>query len=151
MTTQNLAPRPRSGFTLVELLVVIIVIAVLAAVAIPRFMNSSLRSKESALHGDLKLVRNAIAMFYADTGAYPYNFDGLTGANPPTKGLDATGATTTIRASDWKGPYLASMPTDPVSGLGLIYSGSTGSNNTIGQVSSSAQGLDTNGIPYADY
>jgi len=154
MTHRKRALGARDGFTLVELLIVIVVIAVLAAIAIPRFVNSGLRSKESALHSDLKLVRNAIALFYADTGAYPYNFDGLSGTVAPSKGLDATGATVTIRAVDWHGPYLASVPTDPVSNQGLVYSSiASGSANTptVGEVSSSAQGSDSSGTPYKNY
>ena len=52
-------PRRRNGFTLVELLVVIVVLAVLAAIVLPKFMDSSTRSKESSLKSDLKLMRNA--------------------------------------------------------------------------------------------
>ena len=51
---RNRAISPRSGFTLVELLIVIIVIAVLAAIAILKFVNSSARSKEASLHADLR-------------------------------------------------------------------------------------------------
>ncbi len=47
----------KCGFTLVELLVVIVVLAVLAAIVLPKFMNSSTRSRESALKSDLKLLR----------------------------------------------------------------------------------------------
>jgi prepilin-type N-terminal cleavage/methylation domain-containing protein len=42
----------RQGFTLMELLIVIIVIAVLAAIALPRFINSGLRSKEASLKSE---------------------------------------------------------------------------------------------------
>ena len=68
---RTLSPRTRkSGFTLMELLIVIIVIAVLAAIALPRFINSGLRSKEASLKGDLKIYRNATQLFLNDTEAF---------------------------------------------------------------------------------
>ncbi|MCX6341865.1 MAG: prepilin-type N-terminal cleavage/methylation domain-containing protein, partial [Fimbriimonadales bacterium] len=75
----------KKGFTLVELLIVIIIIAVLAAIAIPKFSSSSQRSKESSLRANLKLVRNAIDLFRADTGAFPASLAGLTGTGAATK------------------------------------------------------------------
>jgi general secretion pathway protein G len=55
--------RARFGFTLVELLIVIVILAVLAAIAIPKFMDSGTRSKESSLKSNLKLVRTALELF----------------------------------------------------------------------------------------
>src|SRR5690348_566110 len=96
----------RKGFTLMELLIVIIVIAVLAAIALPRFINSGLRSKESSLKADLKLYRNAIQTYSNDTGAYPATLSDLAATSAPASGLDSTGAVKSIVASSWKGPYI---------------------------------------------
>ncbi len=79
----------RSGFTLVELLIVIIVIAVLAAIAIPKFVSASERSKESSLHADLKLVRNAVALFQNDTGYYPAVITDIAATTAPASGKDS--------------------------------------------------------------
>ena len=128
------------GFTLVELLIVIIIIAVLAAIAIPKFANSSQRSKEAALHADLKLYRNAIELFKADTGAYPATLADLAATSAPANGVDSsTGATKSIIASDWKGPYLQSVENDPISSAAFGYSTTS---PTVGAVTSSA------GSPY---
>ncbi|HLK15779.1 MAG TPA: prepilin-type N-terminal cleavage/methylation domain-containing protein [Fimbriimonadaceae bacterium] len=137
-----------SGFTLVELLIVIIVIAVLAAIAIPRFINSSARSKEASLHSDLKLVRDAIERFHSDTSVFPPSLDALSSTIAPSTGLDATGASVGINAPDFHGPYVASVPLDPVSASGLNYSVTAGS---VGAVSSSASGTDSSGIPFSSY
>lgn len=68
--------RNRRGFSLVELIAVVVVLAVLAAVAVPKFFNYSTKAKESSVKSTLAATRSAIANFYADaaangTPAYP--------------------------------------------------------------------------------
>ena len=136
----------KKGFTLVELLIVIIIIAVLAAIAIPKFSSSSQRSKESSLRANLKLVRNAIDLFRADTGAYPANMAGLTTST--TSGLNTSAATCTIAATDWRGPYLQAVPVDPVSGSAMTYGTSA---TDVGTVKSSATGNGLDGTAYSGW
>jgi len=136
----------KKGFTLVELLIVIIIIAVLAAIAIPKFSNSSQRSKESSLRANLKLVRNAIDLFRADTGAFPANMTGLTTST--TAGLSAAAAACTIAATDWRGPYLQAVPVDPVSGSAMTYGTSAAD---VGTVKSSATGNGLDGTAYSTW
>ena len=67
----------RFGFTLVELLVVMAIIAILVSIATPRYFNSVEKSKEVVLKQDLSTLRDAIDKYYGDTGKYPDTLDDL--------------------------------------------------------------------------
>lgn len=62
--------RPRA-FTLIELLVVVAVVAILAAVAVPNFLEAQVRAKVSRAHNDLRTLAVASEAYYADHNAYP--------------------------------------------------------------------------------
>jgi general secretion pathway protein G len=140
--------RGLKGFTLMELLIVIIVIAVLAAIALPKFINSGLRSKESSLKADLRHLRNAVQLFSNDCGAYPAQLSDLMATSAPATGLDPAGSSKAITAALWHGPYMDAMIDDPVSGSPFNYS--TTSPN-VGRVSSSASGNSTDGTAYSSW
>ena len=131
-----------------ELLIVIIVIAVLAAIALPRFINSGLRSKEASLKSDMKLYRNAIQTFSNDTGAYPATLAALAVTSAPASGLDAAGAVKTITATDWHGPYIDTIVNDPVSLAAFSYAVTS---PNVGKVTSSAAGNATDGTAYSSW
>ena len=76
VTWQPLLLQPRrvraaAGFTLIELMVVMAIVALLASLAAPRYFTSVERSKERVLMQNLNLLRDAIDKYQADTGAYP--------------------------------------------------------------------------------
>ena len=68
----------RTGFTLIEILVVMAIMATLLAIAAPRYFATIERAKDAALHANLRVLREAIDRFHADTGAWPKQLDDLT-------------------------------------------------------------------------
>jgi len=70
MTPINLIRRS-TGFTLVELMVVMAIIATLLSLAVPRYSGSVDKAKESVLRENLASMRNALDKYYADSGLYP--------------------------------------------------------------------------------
>lgn len=65
------------GFTLIELLVALAILAILLAVAVPRYFVSLDAAREAALRENLAVMRDAIDKHYADTGRYPAALDDL--------------------------------------------------------------------------
>ena len=71
-STLDPRPSPRGrGFTLIELMIVLALIATLLTLSLPRYFGSLERSKEAALKQTLAATRDAIDKFFSDTGKYP--------------------------------------------------------------------------------
>jgi general secretion pathway protein G len=67
----------RRGFTFVELMVVMAIIAMLLTIALPRYFDGLQRSKEAILREDLATMRDAISHYYSDKGSYPPSLEAL--------------------------------------------------------------------------
>jgi general secretion pathway protein G len=67
----------QAGFTLLELMVVIIVMGILVAIAIPNYRTAILQAREAVLKEDLYRLRDLIDQYYADKGKYPASLDTL--------------------------------------------------------------------------
>jgi general secretion pathway protein G len=65
------------GFTLIELIVVMAVLALLLSLAAPRYFGSVDRSREAVLRQNLNVMRDAIDKFHSDTGSYPTSIEQL--------------------------------------------------------------------------
>ncbi len=93
----------QSGFTLLELLVVILIIGLLTGIVAPRFMSQISRSEVTTARAQIDAFRKAIEAFRIDNGHYPSTSDGL----------DAL-ITAPAGATRWHGPYLQdAIPLDP--------------------------------------
>jgi prepilin-type N-terminal cleavage/methylation domain-containing protein len=69
------------GFTLIELMIVVAIIGVISSIALPKFANLVVKSKEAAVKGSLGSVRSAITLYYSNTeGLYPASAAFLPGA-----------------------------------------------------------------------
>ena len=68
-----------SGFTLIELMIVVAIIGILAAIAIPKFASLIRKSSEGASKGNLGSIRSALSIYYGDMeGQYPADLGALT-------------------------------------------------------------------------
>ena len=63
--------RNRKGFTLIELLIVVAIIGILAAIAIPQFAAYRMRGYNAAAQSDLKNFKSAMEAYFADASSYP--------------------------------------------------------------------------------
>ena len=69
--------KKRLGFTLVELMVVLTVIALMLSVVVPDYIGRMKRAEEAVLQENLALMRDALDKHYADTGKYPHTLEEL--------------------------------------------------------------------------
>lgn len=124
----RMANRRSKGFTLIEMLIVIVVIAILALIVIPRLLGAGRKAKEASLRGDLHQLRNSIQQFEADCGDYPASTSQL--MTVPSGGNGGTGIA--LDVTGWQGPYLrtpdGNLPADPftASSTTWSYTASTG-------------------------
>jgi general secretion pathway protein G len=129
------------------MLIVIVVIAILALIVIPRLLSAGRRAKEAALRGDLQQLRNAVQQFEADCGDYPAALSALMGA---TLAAGNGGGGIALDTTGYKGPYLrtgdGTLPKDPFTNSNAwTYVGSTGSVHSA----STLTGLD--GTNYSNW
>lgn len=93
----------REAFTLIELLLVLVILGILAAIVVPKFAGRTEQAKVAAAKTDISTMGTALDAFEVDTGGYPKGKNGLQDLVQQPR--DAQG---------WKGPYLQKgIPSDP--------------------------------------
>ncbi|MHA7814079.1 MAG: type II secretion system protein [Phycisphaerales bacterium] len=61
----------RTAFTMIELVIIVVVIGILAAVSVPKFVGAQVETELTSTAEDLRAIENALSMYYAKNGAYP--------------------------------------------------------------------------------
>jgi general secretion pathway protein G len=136
--------RKRGGFTLVELLLVLVILGILAAIVIPKFSGRTEQAKEQAARTQISTFRTALNTFEVDNGYFPKGRNGLQDLVVQPRD-----------AQNWRGPYLdpAQVPADPwgnpytyecpgknnANGYDVYSSGPPGANKIIGNWVTQAQ------------
>ena len=91
----------RSGFTLIELLIVVAIIGILAAIAVPNFINAQLRAKVTRAYSDMGSLAMALDMYFLDNNKFP------------TSNYKESFPTRPFRRLTTPIAFMASFPTDP--------------------------------------
>jgi general secretion pathway protein G len=95
--------RKNAGFTLLELLVVVVIIGLLASYVGPRYFSQLGRSEVQAARAQLRALAQGVEQFRIDTGRFPSTSEGLTALQSAPPGV-----------AGWRGPYLRqAVPADP--------------------------------------
>lgn len=121
----------KHGFTLVELMVVMAIIALLLALAMPRYFNHLERSRETILKQDLAVMRDAIDKYHGDRGRYPDSLEELVSAR-----------------------YLRMLPVDPITERPDTWQAvapSGGEAGAVYDIKSGAPGTARDGSTYAEW
>lgn len=93
------------GFTLIEILVVVVILAILAAIVVPKVMERPGEARVIRAKNDISGVITALSLYKLDNFSYPSSAQGLEALVSKPSGQP--------EASNWKGPYLDRLPKDP--------------------------------------
>jgi general secretion pathway protein G len=133
-TIQRTGGRRNGGFTLIELMIVMVITVLLAGIGLAIYGNSVRNSRETVLKADLVEMRKAIDAYYADKQKYPATLEALV----TDKYLRAIPVDPITNAADWRTTMSDRDPANPSAEPG------------INEVKSNAEGTSINGTPYSE-
>ena len=107
--------RAQRGFTLIEILIVMVIITILAGISVASYQNSVLRSREAVLKQDLKEMREAIDAYHADKNKWPPTLESLA----TEKYLRDIPVDPMTNAADWRTTPSEPDPSNPLDEPGI--------------------------------
>lgn len=120
------------GFTLIEIMVVVVIIGVLGAIVVPQFMSRPDQAKVTAAHTDIQAISTALEMYRLDTFNYPSTQQGLEAlasrpsGTPVAKNWNPQGYLKNVPIDPWGTPYQYLNPGTHSAGYDLFSLGSDG-------------------------
>ena len=124
--------RAQGGFTLIELVVVIVILAILAAIIMPRFIGRADDAKIASAISTISTLDNAIGLYNADTTTFPPNLDALI-TNPQVKNWNGPYLKnqSSVPLDPWEHPYVYKQPGDAGRDYDIVSAGPNGQNKPI--------------------
>jgi prepilin-type N-terminal cleavage/methylation domain-containing protein len=166
---------PRRAFTLIEILIVVVILAILAVIVLPKFSNVTASARVSMLMDDLRLMRSQLLVFRAQHAGVAAGYPNCDPALAPTEetmvdhitlATTITGEVAPIGTPGYKyGPYMREVPENPINGLRsvlVVANSATFPNsppNAYGWIyqpatmvfKAACSGTDEDGVPFFDY
>jgi len=102
----------KTGFTLIELMIVIVILSLLATILMPKILNRPEQAKRTKALLEIKNIESALALFKTDTGRFPTTAEGLAAlvTNPGVKGYNNDAYLDKIPLDPWGNPYVYLSP-----------------------------------------
>jgi general secretion pathway protein G len=109
---KNIQKLDRFGFTLIELMIVIVILGLLATTIMPRILNRPEQARRTKAQIDIRNIESALALFKTDTGRFPTTSEGLEAlvSNPGIKNYNADGYLDKAPRDPWGNKYIYISP-----------------------------------------
>lgn len=103
---------PATGFTLIELMIVVVILGLLATMVMPKILDKPEQARRTKAKVDIRSIQSALAMFKTDTGRFPTTSEGLQAlaANPGVRSYSKEGYLERVPADPWGNKYIYLSP-----------------------------------------
>lgn len=109
---RQMSRRSRAGFTLIELMIVVVILGLLATIVMPRILSRPEQARRTKAKIDIRNIESALALFKTDTGRFPTTSEGLEAmvSDPGIKGYSADGYLNKVPIDPWGNKYVYISP-----------------------------------------
>lgn len=118
----------QKGFTLIELMIVVVILGLLATIIMPKILGRPEQARRVKAKADIRSIQSALALFKTDTGRFPTTSEGLEALvnNPGIKGYNSDGYLDAVPVDPWGNKYIYISPGVHSKDYDLVSSGKDG-------------------------